>query len=240
MYHCATKQEKSSSGTAQVLTSKSASEPRSPSGAVKRTWQKRRDLATQAVGPGVPTPTSGIGRRNATALWVLIHGMVCPEPKNSSSGFIPTINRRSGNLPRGPLITGWTKKSIIALCSSTSALVLKSGGKHPEICFRSRRFFILMTENVRRALIPITLAPVAPLSRWNCECAYVMELIAGSWFALTHCATKRDRLRVGMLPRQISKTASRRKTSFVTKTSLCAKKSTKPRCLKRSLEHLPL
>ena len=88
-----------------------------------------------------------------------------------------------------------------ALGSITSALVLKSGGKHPGLLFLSgRRLFILMTENVRRALIPIVLAPVAPLSSWSCGYANVMAVIAGSWFVLTHCATNRDRLRVGMLP----------------------------------------
>src|SRR5260370_9577254 len=87
-----------------------------------------------------------------------------------------------------------------ALGLITSALVLKSGGKHPGMVFRPRRFFILMTENVRRALIPIMLAPMAPLSSWSCDYANVMALIAGSWFVLTHCATNRDRLRVGILP----------------------------------------
>src|SRR6185369_3288280 len=96
-----------------------------------------------------------------------------------------------------------------ALGSITSAFVLKSGGKHPGLL--GRRLFILMTENLRRALIPIVLAPVAPLSSWSCGYAHVMALIAGSCFVLTHCATNRDRLRVGMLPRRTSKTASGRK-----------------------------
>src|SRR6185436_20536582 len=59
---------------------------------------------------------SGIGRRSATAFWVLIHGMVCPEWKNSSSEFIPTTNQRSGNRPGGPGIQNQTQKWIIALC----------------------------------------------------------------------------------------------------------------------------
>src|SRR6266849_3882348 len=87
-----------------------------------------------------------------------------------------------------------------ALGSITSALVLKNGSKYPEIILCPRRLFIQMTENVRRALIPIVLARVAPLSSWSCDYANVMALIVGSWFVLTHCATNRDRLRVGMLP----------------------------------------
>src|SRR5260221_4095431 len=42
-----------------------------------------------------------------------------------------------------------------ALGSITSALVLKSGGKHPGMVFRPRRFFILMTQNVPAALISL-------------------------------------------------------------------------------------
>src|SRR5260370_41722177 len=92
-----------------------------------------------------------------------------------------------------------------ALGSITLALALKSGGKHPGLLFRpGRRFFILMTENVRRALISIVLAPVAPLSSWSCGYANVMALFAGSLSVLTHCGTTRDRLRVGILPLRIS------------------------------------
>jgi PAS domain S-box-containing protein len=83
-------------------------------------------------------------------------------------------------------------------------------------------------------------APGAPLANWRCVFARAMEPIAGSWFVLAHCATTRDRLRVGMFPRRILKTASRRKTGCGAKTSLSVKKSTKPRCLKRLSEHLPL
>ena len=119
-------------------------------------------------------------------------------------------------------------------------LLLKSGGKHSGIFFRPGRLFILMTGNGRRALIPIVLAPVGPLTSWSCVCAKGTELIAGFWLVTIQCATTRDRLRDGMWPAPTSKTASRRKTGFAAKTSLCVKKSTKPRCLKRSLEHLPL
>src|ERR1700758_3827210 len=107
---CETNRGTSSSGTESSSTSRTENGRRRTSGAVRRTWQKRRGLATQAVGLGILITTSGIGRRNATAFWVLIHGMVCPERKNSSSEFIPTINGRSGSLPRGPRITSQTKK----------------------------------------------------------------------------------------------------------------------------------
>src|SRR4029077_6693872 len=83
-------------------------------------------------------------------------------------------------------------------------------------------------------LIVLWLAPL-PMS-WSCEYAKMMEVIAGSWLVLTHCTTNRDIFRVGTSPGRTSKTASRRKTGFVVKTSLCVKKLTKPRCLKRSLE----
>src|ERR1700722_8686972 len=88
-----------------------------------------------------------------------------------------------------------------ALRSITSALVLKSGGKHSEVLFDPDCLFILMTRNEWRA-ISMLIAPVAPLASWSCVCARAMEPIAGSWFVLTHCATIRDRLRVGMLPRR--------------------------------------
>ena len=39
-----------------------------------------------------PEVVSSIGPRNATAFRVSIHGMVCPDPKNCSSGFIPMTN----------------------------------------------------------------------------------------------------------------------------------------------------
>ncbi len=57
-----------------------------------------------------------------------------------------------------------------AMRSITSALVLKSGGKHPEGFLAPVGSFILMTGNGRHAFIPIALAPVAPLTSWSCEC----------------------------------------------------------------------
>src|SRR5260370_28367925 len=86
----------------------------------------------------------------------------------------------------------------------------------------------------------VTLSLVALLTSWSCEYANVMALIAGSWLVLTHCATNRDRLRVGMSPRRTSKIESRRKIGFGAKTSLYAKKSIRPRCSKRLLEPLEL
>ena len=72
------------------------------------------------------------------------------------------------------------------------------------------------------------------------DCANGMALIAGSWLVLTHCATNRDRSRVGTLPRRISKIANRLKTGCSTKTSPSEKKSTKLRCSKRLSEPLEL
>src|ERR1700722_17236541 len=88
-----------------------------------------------------------------------------------------------------------------ALRSITPALVLKGGGKKSEILLAPVCSFILMTRNEWRA-ISMLMAPVAALASWSCVCARAMEPIAGSWFVLTHCATIRDRLRVGMLPRR--------------------------------------
>src|SRR6266404_3225121 len=86
-----------------------------------------------------------------------------------------------------------------ALGSITSALVLKSGGKHPGIFFRPGRLFILMTERGTGIILIVLSLQDRPTS-WSYGCARAMELIAGSWFVLTHCATNRDRLRVGMSP----------------------------------------
>src|SRR5437879_3022246 len=98
---------------------------------------------------------------------------------------------------------------------------------------------MLMTTG-RSTFFLVTLSLVALLTRWSCDYANVMALIAGSWLVLTHCATNRDRLRVGMLPRRTSKIESRLKTGFGAKTSLYVKKSIRPRCLRRLLEPLLL
>jgi PAS domain S-box-containing protein len=62
------------------------------------------------------------------------------------------------------------------------------------------------------------------------------------WFLARYNPVRddKDRSSVGMFPRRTSKIESRLKTDFGAKTSLYAKKSTKPRCLKKSLGHLPL
>src|SRR5229473_1724826 len=111
--------------------------------------------------------------------------MVCPDSNNSFSGFIPTTNptslsvneqRRNCAEVKWNSSRCWTLRLNrllysdrvanvfipTALGSITSALVLKSGGKHPGIFFRPG-FFIQMTENGRRELITIVITPVGPL-----------------------------------------------------------------------------
>ena len=104
------------------------------------------------------------------------------------------LNLSGFSVPRANVFT------LTASCSITSALLLMSGGKHPGIVFRPGRLFILMTRNVRRALIPIMLAPVAPLSSWSCVCAKGTEVIVGYWLATIRYATTRDRSCDGMRP----------------------------------------
>jgi PAS domain-containing protein len=85
-----------------------------------------------------------------------------------------------------------------ALRSITSALVLKSGGKHPEIFFVPVCSFILMTGNGRRALFD---------SNRSCGSAYELELrVRGAdgsyrWFLVRYnpLHDERDRSSVGML-----------------------------------------
>src|SRR5258708_21661937 len=66
-----------------------------------------------------------------------------------------------------------------ALCSLTSALLLKSGGKYPEGFFVSFRSFILMTGKESLAL-PI--APVAPLMSWRfgAGSGWELSLVSGA------------------------------------------------------------
>src|SRR6266704_227011 len=137
---------------------------------------------------------ASLSGRSSTSLSVNEQRRNCAEVKwNSSRCWTLRLNRL--------LYSDRVANVFIptALGSITSASVLKSGGKHPGIFFRPG-FFSQKTENVLRAPIPIALAPVAPLTSWSCEYANMMALIAGYWFVLTHCATNRDRLRVGMLP----------------------------------------
>src|SRR4029077_68658 len=68
-----------------------------------------------------------------------------------------------------------------ALRSIASALVLKSGGKHPEGFFAPVGTFILKTAKWRCAAIPIVFAPVATLTSWSCGCGERMGIIAGFW-----------------------------------------------------------
>ncbi len=62
--------------------------------------------------------------------------------------------------------------------------------------------FILMIGNGARSIRLIVLSLAAPLTRWNCDYAKLTEVIAGSSLVSSHCATNRDRLRVGILPRR--------------------------------------
>src|SRR4029077_8918614 len=82
-----------------------------------------------------------------------------------------------------------------------------------------------LTTSSRFPVFSITLLLVALLANWSCDYANVMERIGGSWLALTHCATNKDKLHVGMLPRRTSMIASRLRMLFVAKTLLYVKKS---------------
>jgi len=69
---------------------------------------------------------------------------------------------------------------------------------------------------------------------WSCGCVSSMEVTAGFWLVPTRCSMTRGTLFVGMLLPPISKTANELKKGCNRKTSLCARKSTRPRCLRRS------
>src|SRR4029077_17413767 len=97
-----------------------------------------------------------------------------------------------------------------------------------------------LTTSSRFPVFSITLLLVALLANWSCDYANVMERIGGSWLALTHCATNKDKLHVGMLPRRTSMIASRLRMLFAAKTLLYVKKSIRPRCSKRLSEFLQL
>src|ERR1700722_1238529 len=97
--------------------------------------------------------------------------------------------------------------------------------------------FILMT-GTGSTVILIVLSLVGKVLSWSCAYAKLMQVIAGSWLVATRCAMARDKLRVGISRAPILKTAKELRRDCDRKTSLYVKKSTKPRCLKRSLEHL--
>src|SRR4029077_11111074 len=84
------------------------------------------------------------------------------------------------------------------------------------------------------------LSLTVPLASWNCDCAEVTEAIVGFWLVTTRCATTMDKSCAGTFHAPISKTGSGLKTDYNRKTSPSGKKSIKPRCLRRSLEPLPL
>src|SRR5580704_6662022 len=117
--------------------------------------------------------------------------------------------------------------------SITSASVSTNGGT------RALRLLLILTIRNGSRPVRIVLYQVVLPTSWSCDYANVMEVIAGSWLVLAHCGTNRDGLYVGIIRERTSKTASKRKTGFVRKTSLCVKKSTKLRCSKRSSALLP-
>jgi PAS domain S-box-containing protein len=78
-------------------------------------------------------------------------------------------------------------------------LSLEEWRQVPGNFFRPGRLFILMTERGTGIILIVLSLQDRPTS-WSYGCARAMELIAGSWFILTHCATNRNRLRVGMSP----------------------------------------
>src|ERR1700688_2307167 len=127
-----------------------------------------------------------------------------------------------------------------ALRSITSALVLKSGGKHPQGLLVPVGSFILMTGKGGLAVIPIVFAPVALFSRWRFACAWRMEVFVGIWLVSTRCTTTRDRSRVGMLGLPISRTERGPRRNFSWRILPFARRSTRLRCLTRLLEHLRL
>src|SRR6267142_4115249 len=122
----------------------------------------------------------------------------------------------------------------IALRSTTPALALTSGGRQK----RGARSFI-RTIGKRNSIILSVLHLTVRLAG-NCDYAEVMEVIVGFWPVTTQCATKMDESCVGTFHVPISKTGSRLRKDYNRKTSPSGKKSTKPRCLRRSLEPLPL
>src|SRR5215470_7476099 len=67
-----------------------------------------------------------------------------------------------------------------------------------------------------------------------------MEVFVGFCLASTRCTMKRDSLHVGTSRVLILTTAKGLRRDYNRKTSLCAKKSTKPRCLKKLSEPLQL
>src|SRR5882762_2611007 len=123
----------------------------------------------------------------------------------------------------------------IALRSITPALVLMSGGRQN---LGARSF--IRTTGSRNSLILPELGLTVLLASWNCDYAEVMEVIVGFWLVTTRCATTTDKSCVGTFHVPISKTGSELRKDYNRKTSPSGKKSTKPRCLRRSLEPRPL
>src|SRR5258708_6899252 len=77
------------------------------------------------------------------------------------------------------------------------------------------------------------------LLKLKCECARVMDPIVGFWLGTTRSAT-RDKSCAGMLRVPISKTGKELRKDYSRKTLPSAKKSTEPRCSRRSLVPRPL
>src|SRR5258708_14285437 len=119
----------------------------------------------------------------------------------------------------------------IALRSITPALVLMSGGRQN----LGARSFIRTTGSRNSLILPV-LGLTVLLASWNCDYAEVMEVIVGFWLDTTRCATTTDKSCVGTFHVPISKTGSELRKDYNRKTSPSGKKSTKPRCLTRSLD----
>src|SRR5580700_73822 len=123
----------------------------------------------------------------------------------------------------------------IALRSITPALVLMSGGRQ-KLGVRS----FIRTNGSRNLLILPVVGLTVLLASWNCDYAGVTEVTVGFWPATTRCTTRMGKSCVGTFHVPISKTESGLKTDYNRKTLPSGKRSIKPRCLRRSLEPLPL
>src|SRR5580704_16806630 len=118
-----------------------------------------------------------------------------------------------------------------ALGLSTQALLLNSGSRQ-----RLRvRSFIQKTGS-GNSIILLVLSLTVLLASWNCDYAKVMEVIIGFWLVTTLSATATDKSTVGTFHAPISKTGRGLRRSYDRKTSRFRKKSTRPRCSRRSLE----
>src|SRR5258708_6933054 len=118
---------------------------------------------------------------------------------------------------------------------STPALLSNSGGRH-RLSVRS----FIQTTGSGNSIILLVLRLTVLLASWNCDYAKVMEVIIGFWLVTTLSATATDNSSVGTFHVPISKTGRGLRKRYDRKTSRSGRKSTKPRCSKRSWGPPPL